>query len=105
MYIFTAGCVKRESNPQLNLGRVTCYHYTINALVPSYLDRTGDILITARKKTTTVKSSTTELNSDIIIRVSFFILFYCYNNMYGDQLNGGFLDPFDRKMANKIEAQ
>jgi hypothetical protein len=24
-------CVKRESNPQLNLGRVTCYHYTINA--------------------------------------------------------------------------
>ena len=24
-------CVKRESNPQFNLGRVTCYHYTINA--------------------------------------------------------------------------
>ena len=25
-------CVKGESNPQLNLGRVPCYHYTINAL-------------------------------------------------------------------------
>ena len=24
-------CVKGESNPQLNLGRVPCYHYTINA--------------------------------------------------------------------------
>lgn len=41
------GCVKRESNPQFNLGRVTCCHYTINAFfVPGYLDRTGDILIT-----------------------------------------------------------
>ena len=25
-------CVKGESNPQLNLGRVPCYHYTIDAL-------------------------------------------------------------------------
>ena len=25
------GCVKGESNPQLNLGRVPCYHYTIDA--------------------------------------------------------------------------
>ena len=25
-------CVKRESNPQFNLGRVACYHYTINAI-------------------------------------------------------------------------
>lgn len=29
-------CVMRESNPQLNLGRVPCYHYTNDAwlLVP-----------------------------------------------------------------------
>ena len=27
-------CVDRESNPKLNLGKVTCYHYTIDA----YLD-------------------------------------------------------------------
>lgn len=57
-------CVKRESNPQFNLGRVACYHYTINAVgmyravshslcrilsysFPGYLDRTGDILISA----------------------------------------------------------
>ena len=26
-------CVKGESNPQLNLGRVPCYHYTINAVL------------------------------------------------------------------------
>ena len=26
-------CVKGESNPQFNLGRVTCYHYTIDALL------------------------------------------------------------------------
>jgi hypothetical protein len=26
-------CVKRESNPQLLLGREPCYHYTINACV------------------------------------------------------------------------
>ena len=26
-------CVKGESNPQLNLGRVPCYHYTINAVI------------------------------------------------------------------------
>ena len=24
-------CVHRESNPKLNLGRVSCYHYTMNA--------------------------------------------------------------------------
>ena len=29
-FIFES-CVKRESNPQFNLGRVACYHYTINA--------------------------------------------------------------------------
>ena len=26
-------CVKGESNPQLNLGRVPCYHYTIDAFL------------------------------------------------------------------------
>lgn len=25
-------CVKGESNPQFNLGRVACYHYTIDAI-------------------------------------------------------------------------
>ncbi len=42
-------CVKRESDPQLNLGRVTCYHYTIDALfclVPTCWNRTSYPLIT-----------------------------------------------------------
>jgi hypothetical protein len=34
-------CVKRESNPQLNLGRVSCYHYTIDAAVGSSPSRGG----------------------------------------------------------------
>ena len=29
-------CVKGESNPQLNLGRVPCYHYTINAVADTH---------------------------------------------------------------------
>jgi hypothetical protein len=37
-------CIKRESNPQLNLGRVTCYHYTIDALCPTCRIRTSDLL-------------------------------------------------------------
>ena len=31
IYLLKRVCVKGESNPQLNLGRVPCYHYTINA--------------------------------------------------------------------------
>ena len=31
-YNLSFECFKRESNPQLNLGMVTCYHYTINAM-------------------------------------------------------------------------
>lgn len=30
-YRYTMCCVQGESNPQLNLGRVSCYHYTMNA--------------------------------------------------------------------------
>ena len=37
-------CVKGESNPQLNLGRVPCYHYTINAVTygRNYPDKNPD---------------------------------------------------------------
>jgi hypothetical protein len=28
-------CAKGESDPQLNLGRVTCYHYTIGTYLSS----------------------------------------------------------------------
>jgi hypothetical protein len=35
-------CVKGESNPQLNLGRVPCYHYTINALGVAWPKKSRD---------------------------------------------------------------
>jgi hypothetical protein len=31
LLLLTKVCVKGESDPQLNLGRVPCYHYTIDA--------------------------------------------------------------------------
>ena len=56
-------CVKGESNPQLNLGRVSCYHYTIDASVVrskgiSHTKRTSThLLITIKRNLHTHRHS------------------------------------------------